>query len=136
MSLQLVHGKRLAFEVDDQRCSGVAVERELGPALQITLQVRGQSYLDRRTAGLADRDHVVRDRDFAEPQRADRLCRAAGAAQLSQQLLLAAEKSLAKERQPERFQAPGGLARKGFGKRPPIIDRRLDLSRRTSSAIR
>src|SRR6516165_3379201 len=128
MGLQLVHRKRLAFEVGDQRFSWPAVKAELFPPLQIAPQDGGRPACDRRTAGPADHDRVVLDRDFAEPQSADRLWQAAGAAEFSQELLLAAEKSFAQECQPERLEAPGGLAGKSLGKGPPVIDRGLDLS--------
>jgi len=37
MRLQPLHRKRLAFEVDNQRCGEATVEGEFGAALQIAL---------------------------------------------------------------------------------------------------
>src|SRR6516165_3586724 len=131
MGLQPLRGERLAFEVDDQRCGWTAVEGEPGPALQIALQDRCRPAHDRRNAGPAAHDRLVLDRNLAEPQNADRLCRAAGDAQLAQQLLLAAEKTLAQKCQPKRLEASRRLARKSFGKGPSVVDCRLDLCRGT-----
>src|ERR1700738_2391418 len=127
MGEQLLRRDLLALEIDDQRSGGAAVEGELGSALQIALQDLGRSALDRRTAGLTDHNRIVPHRHLAEAQSADDRRRAASFAQLSQQPFLAAKKPLALERETERRQAPRPLAGEGFGKRPPIIDGRLDL---------
>src|SRR5262245_57441623 len=121
MSLQPLHGKWLAFEIDNQRCGRAAVEREFDPALQIALQGPGRPALDRRATSLPDYNRVVLDRHLPEAQNADRRLRAAHSAQVSQQALLAAEKPFAQEGKTERRQAPRGFAGKGFREGPSII---------------
>src|ERR1700741_2752050 len=72
MSLQPLHRKRLAFEVDDQRRGEAAVEGEFGPALQIALQDHGRYAFDQRATWFPDQNCVVLSLYVAEPQSANR----------------------------------------------------------------